>query len=333
MPSNEALREAEAHLVFEESSTEIDEGAKIRLAALLTRTADAARDEALEYAAQIADAHWPESGHVHQSDAVSCQMSISVEIRRAKGTKEWQPTEHEKKVADAARLEAIEAAVWHEPTIHLDESGNVPHAWITCRCGWDGRNKLPWSDAWRDHIRVALEAKVKEGGAALRAQEPAAQPRTGPTRGAVMNFDEELEYIKQREARPRAEQPAPQHIFDRESTLQDCSCGWKADDKTRQTLEGAEASWREHAKRFVPALPAPSAAAAGPECGCDEYPECTHMLYWQMGLKVGLRTAPQGSEQALLDIIRRVWKHAETDGTLPVLLLQDIEAALRARGK
>lgn len=23
----------------------------------------------------------------------------------------------------------------------------------------------------------------------------------------------------------------------------------------------------------------------GPHCGCDEYPECTHSLYWYMGFK------------------------------------------------
>ena len=35
----------------------------------------------------------------------------------------------------------------------------------------------------------------------------------------------------------------------------------------------------------------------------------------------------------LLDIAERVWKHAKIDGTLPVLLLQDIEAAIaRVKG-
>lgn len=39
-------------------------------------------DDALESAAVIADKHWPESGHVPQQGAVSCAMSISIEIRR-----------------------------------------------------------------------------------------------------------------------------------------------------------------------------------------------------------------------------------------------------------
>jgi hypothetical protein len=73
--------------------------------------ADDIRADALEYAAQIADAHWPESGHVHQEGAISCQMSISVEIRRRKGVayRDWKPTEHEiellaAKDAEIARL-------------------------------------------------------------------------------------------------------------------------------------------------------------------------------------------------------------------------------------
>lgn len=48
------------------------------------------RDQALEEAALIADAHWPESGHIHQESSVSCQMTISIQIRRSKieqGTK------------------------------------------------------------------------------------------------------------------------------------------------------------------------------------------------------------------------------------------------------
>lgn len=45
-----------------------------------------AREKALEEAAVIADGHWPESGHVGQHDAVSCQMSISILIRRLKKT-------------------------------------------------------------------------------------------------------------------------------------------------------------------------------------------------------------------------------------------------------
>jgi hypothetical protein len=43
-------------------------------------------DAGLEAAALVSDAHWPESGHVHQEDAVSCPMSISVQIRRMKST-------------------------------------------------------------------------------------------------------------------------------------------------------------------------------------------------------------------------------------------------------
>jgi hypothetical protein len=46
------------------------------------------RDNALELAATVADKHWPESGHVQQEGAISCQMTVSVDIRRLKGNKE-----------------------------------------------------------------------------------------------------------------------------------------------------------------------------------------------------------------------------------------------------
>lgn len=53
---------------------------------MLREQLEAARLEAtvgaLEIAAEIADQHWPESGHVHPDEAISCQMSISVMIRR-----------------------------------------------------------------------------------------------------------------------------------------------------------------------------------------------------------------------------------------------------------
>lgn len=42
------------------------------------------RNDALEEAARIADAHWPEAGHVHADGSVSCAMSISIQIRRLK---------------------------------------------------------------------------------------------------------------------------------------------------------------------------------------------------------------------------------------------------------
>lgn len=42
------------------------------------------RDAALEEAALIADEHWPESGHDHSDESVSCAMSISILIRRLK---------------------------------------------------------------------------------------------------------------------------------------------------------------------------------------------------------------------------------------------------------
>jgi hypothetical protein len=45
------------------------------------------RDQALEDAARIADEHWPESGHVHPDDSVSCPMSISILIRRLKSVR------------------------------------------------------------------------------------------------------------------------------------------------------------------------------------------------------------------------------------------------------
>lgn len=44
------------------------------------------RDDAYEQAASIADTHWPEAGHVHPDEAVSCAMSISILIRRLKST-------------------------------------------------------------------------------------------------------------------------------------------------------------------------------------------------------------------------------------------------------
>jgi hypothetical protein len=37
-----------------------------------------------------------------------------------------------------------------------------------------------------------------------------------------------------------------EHLFDRESPLQDCSCGWKAKEGERFTLEQVEKAWREH---------------------------------------------------------------------------------------
>jgi hypothetical protein len=35
--------------------------------------------------------------------------------------------------------------------------------------------------------------------------------------------------------------------------------------------------------------------AVGPNCGCNEYPECTHSLYWYQGFKAG-----QAHQQALV---------------------------------
>src|SRR5437588_5219836 len=43
------------------------------------RERDNARNDALETAARIADAHTPEYGHVHTAGAVSCQMTIGIE--------------------------------------------------------------------------------------------------------------------------------------------------------------------------------------------------------------------------------------------------------------
>jgi hypothetical protein len=36
------------------------------------------------------------------------------------------------------------------------------------------------------------------------------------------------------------------HHFDPDSTLQDCSCGWKTSPKRRRTLTGAHNAWQEH---------------------------------------------------------------------------------------
>lgn len=58
----------------------------VRLLELFERYLIAAKDSGLEEAATISDQHWPESGHIHQEGAISCQMSISVEIRRRKST-------------------------------------------------------------------------------------------------------------------------------------------------------------------------------------------------------------------------------------------------------
>lgn len=66
---------------------------------------------------------------------------------------------------DAQVAAMVEACVKHDPTIHLDEKGNVPHAYITCDCGWDGRGKTPWdTESWKEHIRstVTPEAAKKE---------------------------------------------------------------------------------------------------------------------------------------------------------------------------
>jgi hypothetical protein len=94
--------------------------------------ADDIRADALEYAAQIADAHWPESGHVHQEGAISCQMSISVEIRRRKGVayKDWKPTEHEiellaAKDAEIARLTQERDAAREKTERWKDEFGKM----------------------------------------------------------------------------------------------------------------------------------------------------------------------------------------------------------------
>jgi hypothetical protein len=59
-------------------------GMKRRLIGVIRTALNEAQDMALELAATVADKHWPESGHVHQEGAVSCQMSVSVEIRRLK---------------------------------------------------------------------------------------------------------------------------------------------------------------------------------------------------------------------------------------------------------
>jgi hypothetical protein len=90
------------------------------------------RNDALEYAAQIADEHWPESGHVHQKEAISCQMSISVAIRKAKTLKEWEPTEHERlvvaKAEQSAWAQAIERAAlvpWQTGVDEFDEIADV----------------------------------------------------------------------------------------------------------------------------------------------------------------------------------------------------------------
>ena len=67
---------------------------KVALAMKSRKAAKAAKDSilrkgalegmllAFEQAAEIADEHWPEQGHVHPEEAISCQMSISVLIRR-----------------------------------------------------------------------------------------------------------------------------------------------------------------------------------------------------------------------------------------------------------
>lgn len=80
------------------------------------------RNDALEWAAQVSDAHWPESGHIHQDGAVSCPMTISVEIRRQKTLKEWQPTEHERQAVEHAlerRDNTWRAEVEREHLAHL----------------------------------------------------------------------------------------------------------------------------------------------------------------------------------------------------------------------
>ncbi len=115
------------------------------LNALLARV----RNDALEYAAQLADEHWPESGHIHIEDAVSCQMSISIAIRKAKTIKDWEATEHEKLAVAKARL--AEAEWW-------------AHNWYGENIGLTGKALETHREQCRDCLRLAsLRQSAGEG--------------------------------------------------------------------------------------------------------------------------------------------------------------------------
>jgi NTP pyrophosphatase (non-canonical NTP hydrolase) len=87
---------------FNEVSDRVGSSRKLPATELLARRAAEqavveAKIEALEDAAKIADGHWPEDGHVHPTEAVSCQMSISILIRRLKAM-------YQKRLESLARL-------------------------------------------------------------------------------------------------------------------------------------------------------------------------------------------------------------------------------------
>jgi hypothetical protein len=52
----------------------------------------------------------------------------------------------------------------------------------------------------------------------------------------------------------------------------------------------------------------------GPKCGCDEYPECTHALYWYEGFKAG--TAELDALRATLMDLVKEW-NAKAEGPVP----------------
>lgn len=71
----------DAALKDQEIALKAVERAAVRAA---VRFAKAQVGLAFEEAATVADPHWPESGHVHQDGDLSCQATISVDIRRMK---------------------------------------------------------------------------------------------------------------------------------------------------------------------------------------------------------------------------------------------------------
>jgi hypothetical protein len=71
-----------------------------------------------------------------------------------------------------------------------------------------------------------------------------------------------------------------------------------------------------HATPAASQEPAPSQPPATPgkeppNCGCDEYPECTHMLYWYQGFKSG-----QAEARGPITHMREITGNPDIDGPI-----------------
>ncbi|MGA9668102.1 MAG: hypothetical protein WBQ94_02785, partial [Terracidiphilus sp.] len=54
-------------------------------------------------------------------------------------------------------------------------------------------------------------------------------------------------------------------------------------------------------------------ALKGPDCGCDEFPECTHALYWYQGFKAALAAQPDSPAPAVTPSAECNWKGVPWD--------------------